>query len=145
MAIVSQPPAATLPAAWIEQARTHPWTALGLAVAALAMLLLLATSVWQVLTGAAQAPLRLALLGGTAAFGATALGAIPGIALKGIDQRLEDSMLGLAAGMMLAASSARARGRRGPHRQRLPRRRHRGGGYDPRGPADAGPGSVHPP
>ena len=45
------------------------------------------------------------LLGGAAAFGATALGAIPGIALKGIDQRFEDSMLGLAAGMMLAASS----------------------------------------
>ena len=105
MDIVSQPAAATLRAAWIDQARTHPWTTFGLAVAALAMLLLSAASAWQVLTGAAEAPLRLALLGGAAAFGATALGAIPGIALKGIDQRFEDSMLGLAAGMMLAASS----------------------------------------
>ena len=105
MEIVTQPPAATLRAAWVDQARAHPWTALGLALASLAMLLLLVASTWQVLTGAAEAPLRLALLGGTTAFGATALGALPGVALKGIDQRLEDSMLGLAAGMMLAASS----------------------------------------
>jgi ZIP family zinc transporter len=105
MEIVTQPPAATLRAAWIEQARTHPWTALGLAVASLAVLLMLVASTWQALTGAADSPVRLALLGGMAAFGATAVGALPGVALKGIDQRLEDSMLGLAAGMMLAASS----------------------------------------
>ena len=105
MEIVTQPPAATLSAAWVDQARAHPWTALGLVLASLAMLLLLVSSTWQVLTGAAEAPLRLALLGGSAAFGATALGALPGVALRGIDQRLEDSMLGLAAGMMLAASS----------------------------------------
>jgi ZIP family zinc transporter len=105
MEIITQTPAATLRDAWIDQARGHPWTTLGLAVAAASMLLLLASSTWQVLTGAAQAPLRLALLGGMAAFGATALGALPGVALTGINQRLEDSMLGLAAGMMLAASS----------------------------------------
>jgi ZIP family zinc transporter len=104
MEIVTQPPA-TLRAAWIEQARSRPWTALGLALAVLAVLLLLAASSWQVVTGAADLPLRLALIGGMAAFGATALGALPGVALRGIDQRLEDSMLGLAAGMMLAASS----------------------------------------
>ena len=105
MDIVTRPPAATLSAAWIDQARTHPWTALGLAVASLAVLLLLLASTWQVLTGTAEAPLRLGLLGGMAAFGATALGALPAVALNGIAQRLEDSMLGLAAGMMLAASS----------------------------------------
>jgi zinc transporter, ZIP family len=105
MEIVSPSPAATLRAAWLDHARAHLWTALGLALAAFAVLLLLAASIWQVLSGAAQAPLRLALLGGAAAFGATALGALPGVALKGIDHRLEDSMLGLAAGMMLAASA----------------------------------------
>lgn len=109
MEIVTQPPvrssADTLRAAWLEQARTHPWTALGLGLAALAMLLLLLASTWQILTGAAQTPVRLALAGGFVAFGATALGALPGAVLKGLDQRLEDSMLGLAAGMMLAASS----------------------------------------
>jgi len=105
MEIASQSPAATLRGAWVEHARTHPWTAFGLATAALSISALLVASLWQVATGAAQAPLRLALLGGLAAFGATALGALPGVALKGIDQRIEDSMLGLAAGMMLAASS----------------------------------------
>lgn len=105
MEIATQAPAATLRAAWIDQARAHPWTTLGLALASMAILLLLAASTWQVLSGSADAALRLALLGGTAAFGATALGSLPGVALTGLNQRLEDSMLGLAAGMMLAASS----------------------------------------
>jgi ZIP family zinc transporter len=105
MEIVTQPPTTTMRAAWLDHARTHPWTALGLAMATAAMVLLLVSSTWQVLTGAAEVPLKLALLGGVAAFGATALGALPGVVLSGLDQRLEDSMLGLAAGMMLAASS----------------------------------------
>jgi zinc transporter, ZIP family len=105
MEIATQAPTATLRGDWIDKARAHPWTTLGLALASMTMLLLLAASAWEVLRGSADASLRLALLGGTAAFGATALGALPGVALKGLDQRLEDSMLGLAAGMMLAASS----------------------------------------
>jgi zinc transporter, ZIP family len=109
MEIVTQTPAHAMPTtlrdAWLAQARTHRWTTLGLGLAALCMLLLLLASTWQVLTGAAQAPVRLALTGGFVAFGATALGALPGAFLRGLDQRLEDSMLGLAAGMMLAASS----------------------------------------
>jgi ZIP family zinc transporter len=96
---------ATLRGAWLERARTHPWTALGLLVAVLSVLLLLVTSTWQVLTGTAEAQVRLALIGGFAAFGATSLGAAPGAVIGGLDQRLSDSMLGLAAGMMLAASS----------------------------------------
>lgn len=95
----------SLRAAWLEQARLRPWTTLGLGLAVLVVFVLLVSSTWEVLTGGAQAPLRLALLGGFVAFGATALGALPGAFLKGLDQRLEDSMLGLAAGMMLAASS----------------------------------------
>jgi zinc transporter, ZIP family len=105
MRLATQPTTETFRAAWIAQARAHPWTTLGLVAACLALLLLLIATAWQVLTGAAQAPVHLALLGGTAAFGATALGALPGFALTGINQRLEDSMLGAAAGMMLAASS----------------------------------------
>jgi ZIP family zinc transporter len=91
--------------AWLLQARQHPWTALGLGLSTLVMAWLLLASVWQVAIGEAEAGLRLALLGSGAAFAATALGALPGIALRGLSQRLEDSMLGLAAGMMLAASS----------------------------------------
>ena len=78
---------------------------MGLATAILAMGWLLVASGWRVYTGEADTALRLALLGGSAAFAATAFGAVPGIALRGLSQRIEDSMLGLAAGMMLAASS----------------------------------------
>jgi ZIP family zinc transporter len=45
------------------------------------------------------------MLGGLAGFSATALGAVPALFLRGIGQRTEDMMLGMAAGMMLAASS----------------------------------------
>jgi len=58
-----------------------------------------------VIAGEAKAVFRLALLGGLAGFAATAVGALPGALLRGIPARVEDSMLGLAAGMMLAASS----------------------------------------
>jgi len=101
----ARPAPSTLWGVWLERARTHPWTTLGLLLAVLSVLLLLVTSTWQVLTGAAEAQVRLALIGGFVAFGATALGAAPGAVIGGLDQRFEDSMLGLAAGMMLAASS----------------------------------------
>jgi ZIP family zinc transporter len=102
---IGENPARTLRAAWRMRAQAHPWTAFGLATAAIAMLWLLVASGWQVYKGEADAAVRLAFLGGMAAFAATASGAVPGIALRGLSQRLEDSMLGFAAGMMLAASS----------------------------------------
>jgi ZIP family zinc transporter len=50
-------------------------------------------------------PMRGALLGGCAATVATALGALPALFLRGISQRVEDLILGFAAGVMLAASA----------------------------------------
>jgi len=47
----------------------------------------------------------MALAGGVAAFAATALGALPALVLRALPQRVEDSLLGFAAGMMLAASA----------------------------------------
>lgn len=91
--------------AWMAQAQLHPWTTLGLLAAGLAIVWLVTTSGWRVFTGQADVALRLGMLGGLAGFAATALGALPGIALRGISQKVEDTMLGLAAGMMLAASS----------------------------------------
>ncbi|MFP5441782.1 MAG: ZIP family metal transporter [Gammaproteobacteria bacterium] len=85
--------------------RLHPLTAAGFALALLALLALLAQSIHQVATGAAGAPVQYALLGGLAGFVTTALGALPALLLRGIPQKIEDSMLGLAAGMMLAASA----------------------------------------
>ncbi len=92
-------------ALWREQARQHPLTAVGFAAAGIGVLALLISSVAQILAGEASDSLRWALLGGAAAFGATAVGALPGLIVCALPQRIEDSMLGFAAGMMLAASS----------------------------------------
>ena len=91
--------------AWLLQARLHPWSAAGLLAALLAMLWLLGQSLFAISAGDASPGLRHALLAGFAGFGATALGAAGGLFLRGLSTRTEDSMLGFAAGMMLAASS----------------------------------------
>ncbi|MDZ7594757.1 MAG: ZIP family metal transporter [Thiobacillus sp.] len=90
---------------WLAQAHDHPWTSAGLALALVVVVLLLLASLWRVATGEADAALRLGLLGGMAGFAATALGALPALFLRNLSSRTEDTMLGLAAGMMLAASS----------------------------------------
>ena len=94
---------------WLEalraHARSHMPAALGLGLSALAVVALLGQSLLQIATGEASAVLRFALIGGAAGFAATALGAAPALFLRGIPQRVEDSMLGMAAGMMLAASA----------------------------------------
>ena len=88
-----------------EHARLHAPAALGLGLALLVVLGLLVQSLAQLASGNAAPGLRLALLGGAAGFATTALGALPALVLRGMPQRLEDSLLGLAAGMMLAASA----------------------------------------
>jgi ZIP family zinc transporter len=90
---------------WAAQAQSRPWTSAGLALALAAVVWLLAASLWRVATGEADAALRLGMLGGLAGFAATALGALPALFLRNLSSRTEDTMLGLAAGMMLAASS----------------------------------------
>jgi ZIP family zinc transporter len=92
-------------AAWLAQAQTRPWTALGLGVSVVVTLWLLGLSVARIASGEAEVPLRLAILGGFAGFATTALGALPALGLRSLSQKTEDVMLGLAAGMMLAASS----------------------------------------
>jgi len=92
-------------ALWRTQVRAHPLTAAGFALAGLGVMLLLVSSVYHIVIGEASASLRWALLGGTAACAATAVGALPGVVVRNLPQRIEDSMLGFAAGMMLAASS----------------------------------------
>ena len=65
---------------------------------------LLGVSAYNAFTGTGDARLRYGLLGGLVGLGATALGAFAGLGLRNISTRAEDSMLGFAAGMMLAAS-----------------------------------------
>jgi ZIP family zinc transporter len=88
-----------------QHAREHRLAALGLALAVLVVIALLLQSIALVLLGEAGPGLRLALLGGLAGFATTALGALPALVLRSMPQRLEDTLLGLAAGMMLAASA----------------------------------------
>jgi ZIP family zinc transporter len=88
-----------------EHARLHASAALGLGVALLGVLALLIQSLVQLSGGNAAPGFRLAMLGGLAGFATTALGAVPALWLRGLPQRVEDSLLGFAAGMMLAASA----------------------------------------
>jgi len=76
-----------------------------LALTILAMAALVTQSLVRFLAGDAPPGFERALLGGLAAAGATALGALPAFGMRGISQKIEDSMLGMAAGMMLAASA----------------------------------------
>ncbi|EIK52712.1 hypothetical protein YO5_08078 [Stutzerimonas stutzeri TS44] len=101
----TQSPAATLRSAWLAQAQANPWIASGLGAALLAVLVLLLTSGYSALYDGDQDTLRLAMLGGGAGFAATTIGALLAIGLREISTRTQDSMLGFAAGMMLAASS----------------------------------------
>ena len=105
MELAEQTQATTWRATWLAQAHAHPYTSMGLGLALAAVAWLLVASIWQVTAGEADAALRLGLLGGLAGFAATALGALPALFLRGLSNRTEDTMLGLAAGMMLAASS----------------------------------------
>jgi len=95
----------SLRADWLRHAQSHPFTALGLGSATLVVLWLFLSSASRVLAGEADDALRYGLLGGLAGFAATAAGAVPALFLRGISNRTEDTLLGLAAGMMLAASS----------------------------------------
>jgi ZIP family zinc transporter len=92
-------------AVWARHAAKHPVTAAGFAAALVAVLFLLVTSLVELVQGRAEAALALALAGGAAGLVATAVGAAPALVLRRLSQRTEDVMLGLAAGMMLAASS----------------------------------------
>ena len=102
-------PPAPLPPLWRDalfaHARAHPLTALGFGIALLGVLLLFAQSMVEVITGEARAVVIYAVLGGLAGFTTTSLGALPALVLRAIPQRIEDSMLGFVAGMMLAASA----------------------------------------
>lgn len=89
----------------VAHARTHTVAAAGLALGLATVVVLLVQSIAQVAAGEATASLRYGLLGGAAGFAATALGALPALVLRGLPQRIEDSLLGFAAGMMLAASA----------------------------------------
>ena len=89
----------------VAHARRHRPQALGLAVAGGAVVVLVLLSNRRLFAGEPVPGLELALIGGLVAFAATALGGLPALAFRAMPQKLEDSLLGMAAGMMLAASA----------------------------------------
>lgn len=90
---------------WFQTLRTHssvhPVIFWGLVSSAVFVVLFLALS----FTSDNQLYVKYALFGGIAGFSGTALGTLPALFIKNIPQKLSDSMLGFAAGMMLAASA----------------------------------------
>jgi len=95
--------------AWFSElkhhAGEHKLAAAGLVLALVAVLILLAQSLVHLSNSPSSENLKLALLGGTAGFVATTLGALPALLFRSLPQAMEDSLLGIAAGMMLAASA----------------------------------------
>ncbi|MGH8812378.1 MAG: ZIP family metal transporter [Advenella sp.] len=91
--------------AWILQARNNPRVTTGLLLAGACLLVLLLAGTYRALTSVDDTAFEYALIGGFAGFGATALGALAAFGLRSIPVRTQDTMLGFAAGMMLAASS----------------------------------------
>ncbi|ETF04235.1 membrane protein [Advenella kashmirensis W13003] len=91
--------------AWLLQARNNPKVTLGLLAAGGCLLFLLLAGTYSALTAVDDSAFDYALVGGFAGFAATALGALAAFPLRSIPDRTQDTMLGFAAGMMLAASS----------------------------------------
>lgn len=91
-------------AAWVAQAQANPWVTVGLVLALLALIGLIFSAGLNAFDENPER-LRYALYGGFAGFVATAFGALAAVGLRNISARLQDVMLGFAAGMMLAASS----------------------------------------
>jgi zinc transporter, ZIP family len=104
MASTAQSPAATLRSVWLAQAQASPWITFSLAAAAVVVLLLLVAGGVNAFNSESS-NVRYAMLGGSAGFVATAVGALLAIGLRDLSTRSQDSMLGFAAGMMLAASA----------------------------------------
>jgi len=94
---------------WLDiltaQSKSNPLIALGLVLALFAVTSLFVQGLYHFAVGLSRPEVLLALAAGTAGFLATSIGAAPALIIKNIPQRIEDSLLGFAAGMMLAAAA----------------------------------------
>lgn len=89
---------------WRANVSRHPLITLGLLSSLLAIAALMALNLTNPEARIEPVFFKWALFGGLAGAISTALGALPGLVLKRLSALVEDSMLGVAAGMMLAAS-----------------------------------------
>lgn len=83
----------------------HRTAAIGMAVSILVVLLLLLQNSIAAVSNGGGEQVQNALLGGVGGFVSTAVGAFLALLLRNIKARTQDTMLGFAAGMMLAAST----------------------------------------
>jgi ZIP family zinc transporter len=88
-----------------KQAIGRPFWSMSVFIALLAVLLMMLQSADGLFTEGGARPLKLAFMAGMGGFVATGLGALPALLIRAVPTKIEDSMLGFAAGMMLAASS----------------------------------------
>lgn len=84
-----------------HQSATHPAIFIGLLISTAMVFLLVVSTFW----GDHQLYSEYALIGGLAGFTTTAIGTLPALILRKIEQKVSDTMLGFAAGMMLAATA----------------------------------------
>ncbi len=87
----------------IETAKTHRLTLSALLIGLAGFIGLLTQGLLSQTTLLQSAEFQLAFKGSMVAFAAAVLGALPVLAIRSIPQRVEDSLLGFAAGMMLSA------------------------------------------
>ena len=95
----------TAPSGWFfgfkKHCKNHPYLILILIASIVFIALMILNSVYS----DQQVFIKYALIGGTAGFLATAIGTLPALFIKEIPRKLSDTMLGFAAGMMLAAAA----------------------------------------
>lgn len=89
----------------LERARKNLVVTTGLFLTFLVLVLMIIQSSGFMSDGAARHPMILALTAGFGGLLATTVGALPALLIRSVPAKFEDSMLGFAAGMMLAASS----------------------------------------
>ena len=88
-----------------DHAKAHPLMTAGLFGSLLLVLALFFQSMALLESPIQRQFFEYAAWGGLACFVGTSIGAIPALLLKAIPQKMEDAMLGFAAGMMLSASA----------------------------------------
>ena len=89
----------------LDYSRRHWFYAGFLFLSSITILVLFLQSLFLVVSDGVGLAMQYAVAGGLAGFAGTALGAIPALILRRLPAYVEDTMLGFAAGMMMAASA----------------------------------------
>lgn len=89
----------------LHYSRRHWFYAAFLAFSSLTILILFTQSLFDITSNGVSLAMQYAFIGGLGGFAGTALGAVPALVVRKLPTKVEDTMLGFAAGMMMAASA----------------------------------------